>query len=91
MYENTQASDITVTCTSYLPDPPIRLEDGVPSASFSLLAQESLSFELSIKPGSRIQCDTIEESPNDGDADLFLRMDNPPKWHLRLCQHDANF
>ncbi len=91
MYENTQASDITVTCTSYLPDPPIRLEDGVPSASFSLLAQESLSFGLTIKPGSRIQCDTIEESPNDGDADLFLRMDNPPKWQLRLCQHDANF
>jgi len=73
----TQASDITITCTSYVPDPPIRLEDGVRSASFNLLAQETLSFELMIKPGSRIQCETTEAS-NDGDAGLYLRMDNPP-------------
>jgi hypothetical protein len=70
-----QFESVFIVCNMLLPEPPIVLTDGVPSALLGLTLFETQSFALAIEPGARVTCSTTADS---GDADLFIRFDEEP-------------
>lgn len=64
----------SLTCTSALPEP-ISLTDGVPSEPLSLATARVQQYNLDIRRGANVVCET---TGSNGDADLFVRFDAPP-------------
>jgi len=63
-------TDLTITCASELLGPPIVLDDGVTSDTFSLSQLEMLHLTLAVEPGERVVCNTNGV----GDIDLILSL-----------------
>lgn len=70
-----QFENVFIVCNIFLPEPPIALTDGVPSALLGLTLFETQSFTLAIEPGARVTCSTTADS---GDVDLYIRFDAEP-------------